>query len=79
MSVNIHNDVGDVISCVALFYEKEKSGNLFRRKEKFLAVTRTLYTRQNRSNALKKRFGDIKRTPLWVDLYLNSVKNLLLH
>ena len=27
-------------------------------------VTRTLYTRQNRSNGLQKRFGDIKRTPL---------------
>ena len=35
MSVNIDNDVSDVIGCVALFYEKEKSGNLFLRKEKF--------------------------------------------
>ena len=37
MSVNIDNDVVDVISCIALFYEKEKSGNSFFRKEKFRA------------------------------------------
>ena len=37
MSVNIDDDVVDVISCVALFYEKEKSGNSFLRKEKFRA------------------------------------------
>ena len=39
MSVNIDNDVVDVISysCVALFYEKGKSGNSFFRKEKFRA------------------------------------------
>ena len=37
MSVNINDDVVDVISCVALFYEKGKSGNLFLRKEKFPA------------------------------------------
>ena len=35
MSVNIDNDVVDVISCIALFYEKGKSGNSFFRKEKF--------------------------------------------
>jgi hypothetical protein len=40
MSVNTNNndpdvrDVVDVISCVALFYEKGKSGNSFLRKEK---------------------------------------------
>ena len=34
MSVNIDDDVVDVISCVALFYEKGKSGNSFLRKEK---------------------------------------------
>ena len=43
MSVNTDDDdpgvrdVVDVISCVALFYEKEKSGNSFLRKEKFRA------------------------------------------
>ena len=37
MSVNIDDDVVDVISCVALFYEKRKSGNSFLRKEKFRA------------------------------------------
>ena len=37
MSVNIDNDVVDVISCVALFYEKGKSGNSFLREEKFRA------------------------------------------
>ena len=35
MSVNIDDDVVIVISCVALFYEKGKSGNSFLRKEKF--------------------------------------------
>ena len=34
MSVNMDNDVVDVISCIALFYEKGKSGNSFFRKEK---------------------------------------------
>jgi len=28
-------EVQDIISCVALFYEKEKSGSSFLRKEKF--------------------------------------------
>ena len=37
MSVNIDDDVVDVISCVALFYEKGKSGNSFLRKKKFRA------------------------------------------
>ena len=37
MSVNINDDVVDVISCVALFYEKGKSGNSFLREEKFRA------------------------------------------
>ena len=37
MSVNIDDDVVDVISFVALFYEKGKSGNSFLRKEKFRA------------------------------------------
>ena len=37
MSVNIDDEVVDVISCVALFYEKGKSGNLFLRKEKLRA------------------------------------------
>ena len=37
MSVNIDDDVVDVISCVALFYDKGKSGNSFLRKEKFRA------------------------------------------
>ena len=37
MSVNIDNDVVDVISCVALFYDKGKSGNSFLCKEKFRA------------------------------------------
>ena len=37
MSVNINNDVVDVISCIALFYEEGKSGNSFFRKEKFRA------------------------------------------
>jgi len=37
MSVNIDDDVVDVISCVALFYEKGKSENWFIRKEKFRA------------------------------------------
>ena len=37
MSVNIDNDVVDVISCVALFYEKGKTGNSFLHKEKFQA------------------------------------------
>ena len=37
MSVNIDDDVVDVISCVALFYEKGKSGNSFFRKETFRA------------------------------------------
>ena len=37
MSINIDDDVVDVISCVALFYEKGKSGNSFVRKEKFRA------------------------------------------
>ena len=32
MSVNIDDDVVDVISCVALFYEKGKSENWFIRK-----------------------------------------------
>ena len=35
MSVNIDNDVVDVITCVALFYEKGKSGNSFLCNEKF--------------------------------------------
>ena len=35
MSVNIDDDVVDVISCVALLYEKGKSRNSFLRKEKF--------------------------------------------
>ena len=34
MPVNIDDDVVDVISCVALFYEKGKSGNSFLRKGK---------------------------------------------
>ena len=37
MSVNIDDDVVDVMSSVALFYEKGKSGNSFLRKEKFRA------------------------------------------
>ena len=37
MSVNIDNNVVDVISCVALFYDKGKSGNSFLCKEKFRA------------------------------------------
>ena len=37
MSVNIDDDFIDVISCVALFYEKGKSRNSFLRKEKFRA------------------------------------------
>ena len=37
MPVNIDDDVVDVISCVALFCEKGKSGNSFLRKEKFQA------------------------------------------
>ena len=37
MSVNIDNDVVDVISCVALVYDKGKSGNSFLRKEEFRA------------------------------------------
>ena len=37
MSVKIDDDVVDVISCVALFYEKGKSRNSFLRKEKFRA------------------------------------------
>ena len=37
MSVNIEDDVVDVISCVALFYEKGRSGNSCLRKEKFRA------------------------------------------
>ena len=37
MSVNIDDDVVDVISCVALFYEKAKSGNSFLGKQKFRA------------------------------------------
>ena len=37
MSVNIDDDVVDVISCVALFYERGKSENSFLRKEKFRA------------------------------------------
>ena len=37
MSVNIDDDVVDVVSCGALFYEKGKSGNSFLRKEKFRA------------------------------------------
>ena len=37
MSVNIDDDVVDVISCVALFHEKGKIGNSFLRKEKFRA------------------------------------------
>ena len=42
MSVNIDDDVvdDDVISCVALFYEKGKSGNSFFRKEKSRAQLR---------------------------------------
>ena len=40
MSVNIDDDDVDVISCVALFYEKGKSGNSFLRKEKFRARRR---------------------------------------
>ena len=35
MTVNIDDDVVDVISCVALFYENGKNGNSFLRKEKF--------------------------------------------
>ena len=66
MSVNIDNDVVEVISCVALFYRRRgrSNGNSFLRKEKFRTVARTLYTPQNRSNGLQKRFGGIKRTPL---------------
>ena len=37
MSVNIDDDVLDVIGCVALFYDKGKSRNSFLRKEKFRA------------------------------------------
>ena len=37
MSVNIDDDVVDVISCAALFYEKGKTGYSFLRKEKFWA------------------------------------------
>ena len=37
MYVNIDDDVVDVITCIALFYEKGKSGNSFLRKEKFRA------------------------------------------
>ena len=37
MSLNIDDDVVDVISCVALFYEKAKSGNSFLGKQKFQA------------------------------------------
>ena len=33
--MNIDNDLVDVISCVALFYEKGERGNSFLRKEKF--------------------------------------------
>ena len=55
MSVNIDNDVVNVISCVALFYEKGKSGNLFLCKEKFQAVMHTFYMSQNRLNGLQKQ------------------------
>ena len=41
MSVNIHNDVAQAISCVALFYEKGKSGNLFLRKAEITGTTST--------------------------------------
>ena len=34
MSVNIDDDVVDVISCVALFYERGRSENSFLRKAK---------------------------------------------
>ena len=37
MSVNIDDDVVDVISCVAWYYGKGKSRNSFLRKEKFRA------------------------------------------
>ena len=37
MSVNINDDVVDVVSCVASFYEKGKSGNSFLREERFRA------------------------------------------
>ena len=37
MSVTIDDDAVDVISYVALFYDKGKSGNLFLRKDKFRA------------------------------------------
>ena len=37
MSVNIDYDVIVVISCIALFYEKGKTGNSFPREEKFRA------------------------------------------
>ena len=37
MSVNIDDEVVDVMSCVALFYEKGKRGNSFLRTEKFRA------------------------------------------
>ena len=37
MSVNIDDDVVDVISCVALFYQKGRSENSFLRKAKFRA------------------------------------------
>ena len=53
MSVNIDDDVVDVISCVALFYERGKSGNSFPRKEKFRAQLprkeKTLKVRQGNS------------------------------
>ena len=34
-SDELHFDIIDVISCVAIFYEKGKSGSCFLRKEKF--------------------------------------------
>ena len=41
MSVTIDNDVVDAISCVALFYEKGKSGNSFLRKAEISGTTFT--------------------------------------
>ena len=41
MSVNIDDDVVDVINCVALFYENGKSGNSFLRKGEISGTTST--------------------------------------
>ena len=62
MSLSAYAYATGVLTCLCLCYTYAY-GLLCFSFESCNTVTRTLYMRQNCSNGLQKRFGDIKRTP----------------